>query len=107
MALGARPDLSRTAPSTPLDDLPCRRGHAPGAGAAGGLVLGVVLLVLFVVAAVTMRQGRPWARLTLAILGGSSVVFTVLGLLLSAGLGVRCALAGRPRRPRTSAGTHE
>ncbi|MHC1562957.1 hypothetical protein ACR9E3_28695 [Actinomycetospora sp. C-140] len=69
-----------TAP--PIPDLP-----GATAGAVSGLVVGVVFLVLFVVGAVKMRQGMNWARLTLAIVGGISVLFTVLGLLLSAGIG--------------------
>ncbi|WP_285649071.1 hypothetical protein [Actinomycetospora sp. NBRC 106375] len=74
-----------TAP--PIPDLP-----GATAGAVTGLGVGVVFLVLFVIGAVKMRQGRHWARLTLAIVGGISVVFTVLGLLLSAGIGVRAPL---------------
>jgi hypothetical protein len=58
------------------------------AGGAAGLVVGLVVLALFVACAVKLRQGLHWARLTLTIVGGISVLVTVVGLLLSAGLGI-------------------
>ena len=64
---------------------------SPTVGAASGvagLVVGLVFLALFVYCAIKLRQGLNWARLTLTIVGGVSVLFTVLGLLLSAGLGL-------------------
>lgn len=57
-------------------------------GGVPGLVLGLVLLALFVYCAVRLRQGLNWARVTLTVVGGISVLSTVLGLLLSAGLGI-------------------
>ena len=65
---------------------------APTAGAAAGGFVGVVIGLLFLAAivfcALRMRQGENWARLTLTVLGGVSAVFTVLGVLLTAGLGI-------------------
>lgn len=62
---------------------------APGAaGGVAGTVVGLLFLGLLVSCALAMRAGRNWARVTLTIVGGVSVLLTVLGLLLSAGLGV-------------------
>jgi hypothetical protein len=62
--------------------------EAPAAAAPTGLVVGLLVLVLFVGCAVALRRGRAWARLVLTVVGGLSVLVTVLGLLLSAGQGV-------------------
>ena len=53
-----------------------------------GVIIGLLFLAALVYLALRMRQGEHWARLTLTILGGISAVFTVLGVLLTAGLGV-------------------
>lgn len=59
--------------------------------AAGGIVgalIGLLFLGAIVFCALRLRQGENWARLTLSVLGGISALFTVLGVLLTAGLGV-------------------
>lgn len=53
-----------------------------------GVVIGLLFLAALVYLALRMRQGESWARLALAVLGGVSAVFTVVGVLLTAGLGV-------------------
>jgi hypothetical protein len=62
----------------------------PGAAVSGfvGAVIGVLFLAAVVFCALRLRRGESWARLALAVLGGISAVFTVLGVLLTAGLGV-------------------
>ncbi|MDD7965808.1 hypothetical protein [Actinomycetospora lemnae] len=62
-------------------------GFAAGSGIAGA-VIGLLFLAALVYLALRMRQGDHWARLVLAVLGGVSAVFTVVGVLLTAGLGV-------------------
>lgn len=63
-------------------------GTPTAAGGVAGLVLGMVILALFVWCAFKLREGLSWARLVLTIVGGLSALFSVVGLLLSAGLGV-------------------
>ena len=53
-----------------------------------GVVIGLLFLGVVVYLALRLRAGDHWARLVLTILGGISAVFTVLGVLLTAGLGV-------------------
>ena len=62
----------------------------PGAAVGGfvGALVGVLFLGAIVFCALRLRRGESWARLTLAVLGGISAGFTVLGVLLTAGLGV-------------------
>jgi type III secretory pathway component EscR len=52
----------------------------PATVSPAGLVVGVLVLVLLVGCAVALRRGRAWARLALTIVGGVSVLVTVLGL---------------------------
>ncbi|GAA4907827.1 hypothetical protein GCM10023204_11080 [Actinomycetospora succinea] len=58
------------------------------AGGIVGVIIGLLFLAALVYLALRMRQGENWARMALAILGGISAVFTVVGVLLTAGLGV-------------------
>lgn len=56
-----------------------------------GLVIAVVFIVLYVLFAFKMRAGRNWARITLTVLGGISVLLTLIGIgtilaLFSAGV---------------------
>jgi hypothetical protein len=53
-----------------------------------GALIGLLFLGAVVFCALRLRRGENWARMTLAVLGGISAVFTVLGVLLTAGLGV-------------------
>ena len=53
-----------------------------------GVLVGLLFLAAIVFCALRLRNGENWARLTLTVLGGISAVFTVLGVLLTAGLGV-------------------
>ena len=65
---------------------------APTPGAAVGGFVGAIVGVLFIGAvvfcALRLRRGESWARLALTVIGGISAGFTVLGVLLTAGLGV-------------------
>ena len=65
-------------------------GSEPLAATGGfvGVVIGLLFLGVVVYLALRLRAGDHWARLALTILGGISAVFTVLGVLLTAGLGV-------------------
>ncbi|WP_133251879.1 hypothetical protein [Actinomycetospora cinnamomea] len=69
---------------------------APGATAAAGTIVGAIIGLLFlgaiVYCALRLRRGENWARIALTVLGGISAVFTVLGVLLTAGLGVNLGL---------------
>ncbi|MEJ2863141.1 hypothetical protein [Actinomycetospora flava] len=58
------------------------------AGGIVGVVVGLLFLAALVYLALRMRQGESWARLALAVLGGVTAVFTVVGVLLTVGLGV-------------------
>lgn len=58
------------------------------AGGVVGVVIGLLFLAALVYLALRMRLGENWARTALTVLGGVSAVFTVVGVLLSAGLGV-------------------
>lgn len=58
------------------------------AGGVVGVVIGLLFLAALVYLALRMRLGENWARTALTVLGGISAVFTVVGVLLSAGLGV-------------------
>jgi hypothetical protein len=58
------------------------------AGGIIGVVVGLLFLAALVYLAIRMRGGENWARVALSVLGGVSAVFTVVGVLLTAGLGV-------------------
>lgn len=58
------------------------------AGGIVGVLIGLLFLGALVYLALRMRRGESWARLALTVLGGLSAVFTVVGVLLTAGLGV-------------------
>lgn len=49
-------------------------------GAIIGAVIGLLILALQVAVVFQMRKGRNWARILLAVLGGLSVLFGLLGL---------------------------
>jgi hypothetical protein len=49
-------------------------------GAVIGAVIGLLILALQVAVVFQMRKGRNWARILLAVLGGLSVLFGLLGL---------------------------
>jgi len=49
-----------------------------------GIALGLLLLAVYVVFAFLVRRGHNWARITLTVLVGLAVLFTLLGLALSA-----------------------
>lgn len=58
------------------------------AGGIVGVVIGLLFLGALVYLALHMRHGENWARVALGVLGGVSAAFTVVGVLLTAGLGV-------------------
>lgn len=45
-----------------------------------GVVIGLAFIGLFVLFAYKMRAGRNWARITLSVLGGLSIVLTLIGV---------------------------
>lgn len=45
-----------------------------------GLVIGLAMIGLFVLFAFMMRAGRNWARITLTVLGGISIVLNLFGI---------------------------
>ena len=47
------------------------------------LAIGLLFVGLFLLFAYRMRAGKNWARITLTVLGGLSVVFTLIGLASS------------------------
>ncbi|MFL6140794.1 MAG: hypothetical protein ACJ72N_02845 [Labedaea sp.] len=51
-----------------------------------GVVIGLLFVGLFVLFAYKMRAGRNWARILLTVLGGLSLVFTLLGISSTDGL---------------------
>lgn len=60
--------------------LPPEFATASRVGAIVGAVIGLVILVLQVLVIFQMRKGRNWARILLAVLGGLSVLFGLIGL---------------------------
>lgn len=44
------------------------------------IVVGIQVVGLFVLLAYLMRRGKNWARITLAVLGGLSVILALVGL---------------------------
>jgi hypothetical protein len=57
------------------------------------LVVGLVFIALFLLFAYRMRTGKNWARITLAVLGGLSIVFTLVGLASSDSLALLIRMA--------------
>jgi hypothetical protein len=51
-----------------------------------GVVIGLLFVGLFVLFAYKMRAGRNWARIVLTVLGGLSIVFTLIGISSTDGL---------------------
>jgi hypothetical protein len=45
-----------------------------------GVIIGLLFIGLFVLFAYKMRAGRNWARITLTVLGGLSIVLTLIGV---------------------------
>ena len=65
---------------------PRARSRRPAASSASSSACSSSASLVYL--ALRLRAGDHWARLALTILGGISAVFTVLGVLLTAGLGV-------------------
>lgn len=66
-------DLTREATGATMD------GAAAG-GAGVGAFIGLIIFVVWIAIVFQMRNGKNWARITLAVLGGLSVLFGVIGL---------------------------
>lgn len=56
------------------------------------VVITVALIVLYVLFTFKMRAGRNWARITLTVLGGISLLFTVIGSTQASGLNLVISL---------------
>lgn len=69
----ARDSLERSLGRAPTDS------EVTGAKAFA-LILGLLFIGLFVLFAFLMRAGRNWARITLTVLGGISIVLNLLGI---------------------------
>ena len=57
-----------------------------------GVIFSLLFIGLFVLFAYKMRAGRNWARITLTVLGGLSVVSTLFGLSSASGVHLVVAL---------------
>jgi hypothetical protein len=57
------------------------------------VVFGLILIGLFVLFAYKMRAGRNWARITLTVLGGLSIVLTISGLGSTSGIHLIASIA--------------
>lgn len=57
------------------------RGLPSGGSNAGGIIFNLLLIGLWVFFVLQMKGGQNWARITLTVIGGIVVVFSVIGLL--------------------------
>jgi hypothetical protein len=80
------------------DELAAEMGVAADTGAnAAGTVVGLIVIGIWIAVVFAMRNGKNWARIVLAVLGGLNVVFGLFGLLalgILFSLGITGALQG-------------
>lgn len=66
-------------------------GGVAAAGVGAGVFLGLILFAAWIACVFLMRDGKNWARIVLAVLGGFGILFGLIGLfgiglLFSAGI---------------------